>query len=722
MTTSAEAAVREVPIDLFDAKLLEELTQELRSRHQLAGAMVDWKHPVVAVRLPQKEVKRPSSQLVFNATAKTSDFGASLNLDVRFTQSGEWCHAALATLSIQATDGHLQLGLIIHSGQYFVIFFDGLSLAYAYFVDFATGADSFATQREIVAHHRPLVIDPDAHFWAVLSEASHLHRYLTVSDRLSIGWVQSYAARVADLQRELSDLGRDSPISADLKDVELEFLQTVLATVRNHDYDLIRVFEGFRRGGNQGCQLGFFYHSIYGLSSHAELGKYENTLYELCGILTWSSWFSECGKRFPWIDSQSKVGEICTFDITPHEFPEWFPPENYWKCVVWDLKYELGRILTGGDVPLDVREWKKDRSLFPRASENDEVSNLANNLLDDAIEHKTWTIPRRAIVEQQIGIFTHIELHELGGNVFCVFRTAKGECYAAAVCPARHVGTFIVPAGIEEDVDTTRAIEVGVHMLLCAVIRDFWVVEERERVFGVKRQTFQRGRRPILNEEPRVVYLPRIKYTASANPTEATKELGYPERRTHSVAPHLRRVGIASDSQLILAQRYGFDVPEGFTFVRPHLRGKGQINVVYKSRSALQSLYQADVKIAGDATTVDWFEFERDVANLMAKLGFQVQHVAASRHGDNGVDVFATKGSDFDRVNWVIQCKCWKPTRKISPSTVRELCGVLADYPHGTRGMIVTTSSFSSGARDAAVASDIRLVDGEEFAKLIEIA
>ena len=143
--------------------------------------------------------------------------------------------------------------------------------------------------------------------------------------------------------------------------------------------------------------------------------------------------------------------------------------------------------------------------------------------------------------------------------------------------------------------------------------------------------------------------------------------------------------------------------------------------VIYKSRSALQLLYRADGEITGETNVVDWFQFERDVNNVMVKLGFQVHHKAADRHGDGGVDILATKGTDadFDLINWVIQCKCWKPTRKVTPSVVRELLGVLTGYPHGTRGMIVTTSSFSSGARENAEASDIRLVDGEEFAKLI---
>ena len=104
----------------------------------------------------------------------------------------------------------------------------------------------------------------------------------------------------------------------------------------------------------------------------------------------------------------------------------------------------------------------------------------------------------------------------------------------------------------------------------------------------------------------------------------------------------------------------------------------------------------------------------------MDALGFTVEHIATSRHGDGGIDVYATKGRDFDEMNWVIQCKCWHPKRKIPPNIIRELIGVLAGYPHGTRGMVITTSSFSSGAIEAATEANIRLIDGGEFMELVK--
>jgi HJR/Mrr/RecB family endonuclease len=115
-----------------------------------------------------------------------------------------------------------------------------------------------------------------------------------------------------------------------------------------------------------------------------------------------------------------------------------------------------------------------------------------------------------------------------------------------------------------------------------------------------------------------------------------------------------------------------------------------------------------------------WFTFETDVRNLMRALGFTVQHVSTAHGGDHGVDVLATKGHDLDEVNWIIQCKCFRPDRRIGPSVIREIIGALHNKPAGTRGMVVTTSAFTTGAIELAHQANIRLIDGEELSSRIQ--
>jgi HJR/Mrr/RecB family endonuclease len=115
---------------------------------------------------------------------------------------------------------------------------------------------------------------------------------------------------------------------------------------------------------------------------------------------------------------------------------------------------------------------------------------------------------------------------------------------------------------------------------------------------------------------------------------------------------------------------------------------------------------------------VDWFRFERDVQAAAVGLGFEVVHVAASRAGDQGVDLYASKGLDLDQVAWVIQCKCYGPDHLVGPHVVRELLGALQAHPRGTRGMIVTTSDFTDAAKRLAASNHVRLMNGDEFVKL----
>ena len=208
----------------------------------------------------------------------------------------------------------------------------------------------------------------------------------------------------------------------------------------------------------------------------------------------------------------------------------------------------------------------------------------------------------------------------------------------------------------------------------------------------------------------------------SPNVTRCTTDLALDSyerpKREHAVRPHVRKCESPSAGQLFLARRYGVDVPAGFTFVRPHERGKAKRDVIYRSRSALVCLHESETKTT-TSTKVAWFQFERDVARLMTSLGFTVHHVSAARRGDRGVDVFATKGTDLEEVSWVIQCKCYSARTRIGPNLIRELVGTLVEHPQGTRGMLVTTASFSQDSRALADKHGIRLMDGEEFARLL---
>lgn len=188
---------------------------------------------------------------------------------------------------------------------------------------------------------------------------------------------------------------------------------------------------------------------------------------------------------------------------------------------------------------------------------------------------------------------------------------------------------------------------------------------------------------------------------------------------------HLQKAKGSSAAQRFLAQSYGIEIPEGFTFVRAHERGSGVLDTrirVYRSRSASRMLFE-ELASAPAGSRPAWFDFEKDCARLLRSRGMDVIHQAAQRDGDGGVDLYAV---DATGQSWVIQCKCWAAHREIPPAVVRELVGAiqLADRGMSTtsRGVLITTSTFSTGAVSAATELGIELINGSEFQKQLNSA
>jgi hypothetical protein len=541
----------------------------------------------------------------------------------------------------------------------------------------------------------------------------------TLRDRLAAGWVSWYCARANDLGQQLDGLSGRSDAghaAADLNPAVRDLLQVIsgctgrLADVHRHLRD--------RYADDDDGVVGLYASSeeLFRDEGSRDVGQFVRELIE---TYLMSSWHTKCGRYIWWFDSLH--GRIEKFAIDPGQFPAGFAAEEYWRRLPSDLPSGWGYAVKASDIPVHPHVVAEQAYSLPVADNTDQANEAADALLDEAVAGKRFTIPANATVEFAFGPFSAVQVHELEFEVVFKFCTPSGEFYLASVFPTYHNCTFTIPITSKDvDWDKKRAIGAGVKLFLAAVVRDFWVLEEREAAFGHRPR---RGGAPISSEDapegPRVVYLPRVRISLRADIQACQDALGHRERRTHFVSGHLRRSEYASPKQMILAERHGYAVPSGYTFVRPHERGRGVQEVIYRSRSALRSLYVAEPDAGGEGGVPDWFQFEREVQALMTIEGFTVEHVSASRRGDGGVDVFATKGRDLDQVNWIIQCKHSARGRKVGPAVVRELVGVLTRYPPGTRGMIVTATSFTSKAAEEAGESGIRLMDGVEFRRRI---
>ena len=115
--------------------------------------------------------------------------------------------------------------------------------------------------------------------------------------------------------------------------------------------------------------------------------------------------------------------------------------------------------------------------------------------------------------------------------------------------------------------------------------------------------------------------------------------------------------------------------------------------------------------------------FERLIVNLLLSMGFGGSAAAAGRaigrSGDDGVDgVIDQDALGLDRV--YIQAKRYANGNNIGAGAIRDFFGSL-DRHKATKGLFVTTSTFSPSARETAefLSKRIVLIDGEQLTKLM---
>lgn len=396
---------------------------------------------------------------------------------------------------------------------------------------------------------------------------------------------------------------------------------------------------------------------------------------------------------------------------------------NFWRTglEVIDL-LDAGHMLTSTDLPVPMDQVCEALSNVSIDGSIDAAEERVQAMLNEAQVARNWSIPWGARVEVNYGPFVAVKIFEMAGEFTCYFLDEMERYFHVAIGlghqPPRIITHHLVRQRSDDDRHTWNLdAEVTLKLIAAAIVRDFLVVEERESLFSTRA-----FRRRIRGRDVRtVIYLPRVRYTHPHPDRMELDEIPLVRGR-HHVAPHLRRAKTASAAQRFLAQRYGVHVPQGFTFVRPHERGIAGDDArirIYRSRSASRMIFDAiDTPPVGSRPA--WFDFEKDCARLLANRGMRVEHQAARRDGDGGVDLYAV---DATHQTWLVQCKCWAAHRPVGPDVIRELEGAIHLADSGTtstsKGMVITTSTFTAGAITAAAALNFELVDGARLTCLL---
>jgi len=88
--------------------------------------------------------------------------------------------------------------------------------------------------------------------------------------------------------------------------------------------------------------------------------------------------------------------------------------------------------------------------------------------------------------------------------------------------------------------------------------------------------------------------------------------------------------------------------------------------------------------------------FEELVAELFKRMGYEVTLTPTSH--DGGRDVLAVRRDDVGTVLTLVECKRFRPDRKVGVALVRSLYGVVTSE-RASHGVIATTSSFTRNAK-----------------------
>jgi restriction system protein len=109
-------------------------------------------------------------------------------------------------------------------------------------------------------------------------------------------------------------------------------------------------------------------------------------------------------------------------------------------------------------------------------------------------------------------------------------------------------------------------------------------------------------------------------------------------------------------------------------------------------------------------------EFEDLVARLHIALGYATRRTPQTR--DGGVDVIAVRDHPTGREKLAIQCK--QQEKPVGRPDLQKLLGVVAADPSFSAGVLVTTATFSSDARQFAEQNArLKLVDRNTLAQLL---
>jgi len=123
-----------------------------------------------------------------------------------------------------------------------------------------------------------------------------------------------------------------------------------------------------------------------------------------------------------------------------------------------------------------------------------------------------------------------------------------------------------------------------------------------------------------------------------------------------------------------------------------------------------------DKEILHNLQEINEYKFEQLVADVWEHLGWDTTVTSGSN--DRGIDVIAEKSTPFHQKQ-ILQAKRYSSNNIIGSPDIQQYGSLKQQIQGVDTVVIVTTSDFSSKAKDAAAALNVKTINGKTFSKLI---
>ncbi len=114
---------------------------------------------------------------------------------------------------------------------------------------------------------------------------------------------------------------------------------------------------------------------------------------------------------------------------------------------------------------------------------------------------------------------------------------------------------------------------------------------------------------------------------------------------------------------------------------------------------------------------MDSYDFEYFVADLWARMGWET--AVSSESADKGIDVTAVRSTPY-RTKALIQAKRYGPNTTVGSPDVQQYASLKQQRQGVDKVVIVTTNEFTGQARELAGSLNVKLVNGDELAAMVD--